>query len=35
MVDLGPRATSALLAAAGFIAVYVTPMLKYPANPCP
>jgi predicted cobalt transporter CbtA len=33
MVDLGPRATSALLAAAGFIAVYVTPMLKYPANP--
>ena len=33
MVDLGPRATSALLAVAGFIAVYVTPMLKYPANP--
>ena len=33
MTDLGPRATSALLAAAGFIAVYVTPMLKYPANP--
>lgn len=33
MADLGPRATSALLAAAGFIAVYVTPMLKYPANP--
>ena len=33
MVDLGPRATSALLAAVGFIAVYVTPMLKYPANP--
>lgn len=33
MVDLGPRATSALLAAVGFVAVYVTPMLKYPANP--
>lgn len=33
MADLGPRATSALLAAAGFVAVYVTPMLKYPANP--
>jgi predicted cobalt transporter CbtA len=33
MADLGPRATSALLAAVGFIAVYVTPMLKYPANP--
>ncbi|MBV9533623.1 MAG: CbtA family protein, partial [Bradyrhizobium sp.] len=33
MVDVGPRATSALLAAVGFIAVYVTPMLKYPANP--
>ena len=33
MADLGPRATAALLAAAGFIAVYVTPMLKYPANP--
>ena len=33
MDDLGPRATSALLAATGFIAVYVTPMLKYPANP--
>jgi predicted cobalt transporter CbtA len=33
MADVGPRATSALLAAAGFIAVYVTPMLKYPANP--
>jgi predicted cobalt transporter CbtA len=32
-VDLGPRATSALLAAAGFIAVYVVPNLKYPANP--
>src|SRR5215469_12860167 len=33
MADLGPRATSALLAAVGFIAVYVTPILKYPANP--
>jgi predicted cobalt transporter CbtA len=31
--DLGPRATSAVLAAVGFIAVYVAPMLKYPANP--
>ena len=30
---LGPRATSALLAAGGFIAVYVVPNLKYPANP--
>ena len=33
MADLGPRATSALLAGVGFVAVYVTPMLKYPANP--
>jgi predicted cobalt transporter CbtA len=33
MADLGPRETSAVLAAVGFIAVYVTPMLKYPANP--
>jgi predicted cobalt transporter CbtA len=33
MADLGPRATSALLAAVGFVAVYLTPMLKYPANP--
>ena len=32
-VKLGPRGTSALLAAAGFIAVYVAPNLKYPANP--
>jgi predicted cobalt transporter CbtA len=32
-VALGPRATSALLAASGFIAVYVVPNLKYPANP--
>ena len=29
----GPRATSALLAAAGFVTVFVVPMLKYPANP--
>jgi predicted cobalt transporter CbtA len=33
MGDFGARATSALVAAAGFISVYVTPMLKYPANP--
>jgi predicted cobalt transporter CbtA len=33
VADLGPRAVSALLAAAGFIAVYVVPNLKYPANP--
>jgi hypothetical protein len=33
VVDLSPRAVSALLAAAGFIAVYVVPNLKYPANP--
>ena len=32
-VSLGPRAVSALLAASGFIAVYVVPNLKYPANP--
>jgi predicted cobalt transporter CbtA len=31
--DVSPRANSALLAAAGFVAVYVVPMLKYPANP--
>jgi hypothetical protein len=33
MGDFGARATAALLAAAGFISVYLTPMLKYPANP--
>jgi predicted cobalt transporter CbtA len=33
VVDLGPRATSALLAASGFVAVYVVPNLKYPASP--
>jgi hypothetical protein len=32
-VDLSPRATSALLAAIGFVAVYAIPNLKYPANP--
>ena len=30
---LGARATSALLAGASFVAVYVVPFLKYPANP--
>ena len=30
---LGPRAISALLAVSGFIAIYVVPNLKYPANP--
>jgi predicted cobalt transporter CbtA len=30
---VGPRATSALLATAGFIAVFIVPTLKYPANP--
>ena len=33
MSVLGPRATSALLAGMGFVAVYVVPNLKYPANP--
>ncbi|MGJ5197041.1 CbtA family protein [Bradyrhizobium sp. HKCCYLRH1030] len=33
MADIGPRATSAVLAALGFVAVYAAPMLKYPANP--
>jgi predicted cobalt transporter CbtA len=31
--DLSPRATAALLATAGFVAVYLVPTLKYPANP--
>jgi membrane protease YdiL (CAAX protease family) len=31
--DFGPRAVSALVAAIGFIAVYLVPILKYPANP--
>ncbi len=30
---LGPRATAALLSGAGFVAVYLVPFLKYPANP--
>ena len=33
MGDFGARATSALLAVAGFVSVYLVPMLKYPANP--
>ena len=33
VADIRPRATSALLAAAGFVAVYIVPNLKYPANP--
>src|ERR1700733_632805 len=31
--NFDPRATSALLAAGGFIALYLVPNLKYPANP--
>jgi Probable cobalt transporter subunit (CbtA) len=31
--NLSPRAVSALLAAGGFLALYVVPSLKYPANP--
>ena len=30
---LGPRAVSGLLALAGFVAVFLVPDLKYPANP--
>ncbi|MBV9201865.1 MAG: CbtA family protein [Alphaproteobacteria bacterium] len=33
MGDFDPRTTAALLAALGFIAVYIVPNLKYPANP--
>lgn len=33
MGNFGARATSALLAVAGFVSVYLVPMLKYPANP--
>jgi predicted cobalt transporter CbtA len=33
IADFGPRATSALLAAVGIVAVYIIPTLKYPANP--
>ena len=31
--SFGPRATAALLAAAGFVSVAAVPFLKYPANP--
>jgi len=31
--EIGPRATSAILAALGIVAVYIVPNLKYPANP--
>ena len=31
--SFGPRSTAALLAAAGLVAIYVVPNLKYPANP--
>jgi predicted cobalt transporter CbtA len=30
---LGPRATSAVLATAGFVSIVLVPALKYPANP--
>ncbi len=33
MGEVGPRATSALLAGAGFVSVYLVPNLKYSANP--
>jgi hypothetical protein len=33
MGNLGPRATSALLALMGFVAIVLVPDLKYPANP--
>ena len=33
MGDFGPRATAALLAAAGFVAVHLALALKYPASP--
>jgi predicted cobalt transporter CbtA len=33
MGDFGPRATSALLALSGIVAVYIAPNIKYPANP--
>jgi hypothetical protein len=33
MGDFGPRTTAALLAALGFVAVYIVPNFKYPANP--
>jgi Probable cobalt transporter subunit (CbtA) len=33
MGEFSPRATAALLAGAGFVAVYIVPILKYPPNP--
>jgi len=33
MGDFSPRTTAALIALSGFVAVYVVPILKYPANP--
>lgn len=33
MGRLGPRATAALVAAIGFVAIVVVPQIKYPANP--
>ena len=33
MGDFSPRVTSALLAAAGFVSVYLVPFFKYPPNP--
>ena len=33
MGDFGARATAAILAACGIVAVYIVPNLKYPANP--
>src|SRR5690242_9781640 len=31
--SLGPQATAGLLAALGFVAVFLVPAIKYPANP--
>ncbi len=33
MGDFGPRATAALIAVSGFVAIHLTPALKYPAAP--
>ena len=33
MGDFSPRTTAAILALCGFVALYVVPILKYPANP--
>lgn len=33
MAELSPRATAAVLAVLGFVAVYIVPLLKYPPNP--